>query len=144
MILVLDASVVIKWFFRDEPNEQHAEQALQILSAVGTGVVMLVQPPHFMAEVSAVLAREKPEQAQADMIDLLNIEWRMSASAAIYSKAISLAVSLNHHLFDTFYHAVALHEPDAMLVTADVRYYNEAKDQGRVILLENFSLAGVH
>jgi predicted nucleic acid-binding protein len=68
----------------------------------------------------------------------------MSASAAIYSKAISLAVSLNHHLFDTFYHAVALHEPDAMLVTADVRYYNKAKDQGRVILLENFSLAGVH
>jgi predicted nucleic acid-binding protein len=68
VILVLDASVVIKWFFRDESNEQHAEQALQILSAVGTGVVMLVQPPHFMAEVSAVLAREKPEQAQADMM----------------------------------------------------------------------------
>lgn len=143
MILVLDASVAIKWFFRDEPNEQHAQQALQILSAVGTGEVLLIQPPHFMAEVSAVLAREKPEQAQTDIDDLANVEWRVSDSAAIYAQAISLAVSLNHHLFDTLYHAVALHEPDALLVTADVRYYNKAKDAGRVILLENFSLGNV-
>lgn len=140
MMLVLDASVVLKWFFRDEPNEQHAEQALQILSAVGTGEVRLIQPPHFMAEVCAVLAREKPERAQTDIIDLLNVEWRVSDSATIYTQAISLAVRLNHHLFDTFYHAVALHEPDAMLITADVRYYNKAKDVGCVTLLENFSL----
>jgi predicted nucleic acid-binding protein len=144
VILVLDASVVIKWFFRDEPNEQHAQQALQILSAVGTGEVRLIQPPHFMSEVSAVLAREKPERAQTDIADLLNVEWRVSDSAAIYALAISLAVRLNHHLFDTFYHAVALHEPDALLVTADVRYYNKAKDTGRVVLLESFSQGSVH
>lgn len=144
MILVLDASVVIKWFFRDEPNEQHAQRALQILRAVGTGEVRLLQPPHFMTEVSAVLAREKPERAQADIVDLLNVEWRISDSAAIYTLAISLAVNLNHHLFDTLYHAVALHEPGALLVTADVRYYNKAKDAGRVTLLENFLLGGAH
>ena len=144
MILVLDASVVIKWFFRDDPNEQHAQQALQILSAVGTGEVKLVQPPHFMAEVSAVLAREKPAQAQTDIADLLNMEWQIADSAATYKTAISLAASLNHHLFDTFYHAVALHQPDASLVTADVRYYNKAKDAGCIILLENFSLGSVH
>lgn len=144
MILVLDASVVIKWFFRDDPTEQHAQQALQILSAVGTGEVKLVQPPHFMAEVSAVLAREKPVKAQTDIIDLLNIEWRVADSAAIYTTAISLAASLDHHLFDTLYHAVALHQSDAMLVTADVRYYNKAKEAGHVILLESFSLCSMH
>jgi predicted nucleic acid-binding protein len=144
VILVLDASVVIKWFFRDDPTEQHAGQALQILSAVGTCEVKLVQPPHFMAEVSAVLAREKLAQAQADIDDLLNMEWRISDSAVTYRTAISLATSLNHHLFDTLYHAVALHEPDASLVTADVRYYNKAKDTGRVILLKNFAMGSVH
>jgi predicted nucleic acid-binding protein len=144
VILVLDASVVIKWFFRDDPTEQHAQQALQILSAVGTGEVKLVQPTHFIAEVSAVLAREKPVEAQTDIADLLNLEWRISDSAATYRTAISLATSLNHHLFDTLYHAVALHEPDASLVTADVRYYNKAKDAGRIILLENYSLGSVH
>jgi predicted nucleic acid-binding protein len=97
-----------------------------------------------MAEVSAVLAREKPAEAHADIADLLNMEWRISDSVATYSTAISLAASLNHHLFDTFYHAVALHEPDASLVTADVRYYNKAKGAGSVILLENFSLGSVH
>jgi predicted nucleic acid-binding protein len=144
VILVLDASVVIKWFFRDDPNEQHAEQALQILSALGTGELQLVQPAHFMAEVSAVLAREKPAQAQSDIADLLNVEWRISDSAAIYATAISLASSMNHHLFDTLYHAVALHQPDALLITADMRYYNKAQNAGRVILLENFSLGSVH
>ncbi|MFA5372488.1 MAG: type II toxin-antitoxin system VapC family toxin [Sideroxydans sp.] len=143
MILVLDASVAIKWFFRDEPNEQHAQRALQILQAVGAGEVRLVQPPHFMAEVSAVLARENPEQVQTDIVDLLNVGWRVSESAEIYGIASELAASLNHHLFDTLYHAVALHEPDALLVTADVRYYNKAGKAGRITLLEDFLLGGV-
>lgn len=144
MILTLDASVVIKWFFRDDPNEQHAQQALQILSALATGEVKLIQPPHFLAEVSAVLARVKPSQAQTDIADLLNVEWRIADSATIYETAISLATSLNHHLFDTLYHAVALHQPDALLVTADVRYYDKAREAGRVILLQDFSLGSVH
>lgn len=62
MNLVLDASVAIKWFFRDEPNEQDAQRALQILQAVGSGEARLVQPPHFMAEMCAVLARETYRQ----------------------------------------------------------------------------------
>jgi len=46
-------------------------------------------------------------------------------------------------LFDTLYHAVALHELDALLVTADVRYYNKAGKAGRITLLEDFLLGGV-
>lgn len=138
MILVLDASVVIKWFFRDEP-ELHTQQTLQILSAVASGEVRLIQPPHFLAEVSAVLAREKPSLAQADIADLMDMEWRISESAAVYESAISLAAR-----FDTLYHAVALHAPGALLVTADERYYNKAKEAGGVILLESFSLEGMH
>lgn len=144
MNLVLDASVVIKWFFRDEPKELHTQQALQILKSVGSGEVTLIQPPHFIAEVSAVLAREKPLFAQADIADLTDVEWRISESVAIYAEAISLATRLNHHLFDTLYHAVALHAPDALLVTAYVRYYNKAKAAGKLILLENFPQEGVH
>lgn len=140
MNLVLDASVAIKWFFRDEPNEQDAQRALQILQAVGSGEARLVQPPHFMAEMCAVLARETPEQVQADIVDLLNLEWRESESAGIYAAASELAVKFNHHLFDTLYHAVALHEPDTMLVTADVRYFNKAKQAGQIILLEDFTI----
>lgn len=144
MILVLDASVVIKWFFRNHPEELHAQQALQILRAVSDGEVVLRQPPHFLAEVSAVLARESAERAQLDIADLQNVAWRICESAAIYATAIDLAAHMQHHLFDTLYHAVALNEADAFLVTADERYYNKAKVKGRIILLENFVLTSVH
>jgi predicted nucleic acid-binding protein len=111
---------------------------LAILQAVASGEVQLVQPPHFMAEVSAVLSREKPQQAQVDMADLLNVEWRVAASDAIYAAASELAVALSHHLFDTLYHAVAMHQLSAVLVTADVRYFNKAKHLGHIVLLEDF------
>jgi predicted nucleic acid-binding protein len=138
VILVLDASVVIKWFFQDDPMEQHAQQALVILQAVASGEVQLVQPPHFMAEVGAVLSREKPQQAQVDIADLLNVEWRVAESEAIYAAASELAVELSHHLFDTLYHAVAMHQANAVLVTADVCYFNKAKHLGHIVLLEDF------
>ena len=34
-----------------------------------------------------------------------------------------MALRLGQHLFDTLYHAVALHTPGATLVTADKRYF---------------------
>jgi predicted nucleic acid-binding protein len=41
----------------------------------------------------------------------------------VMRRATSLAIETNHHLFDTLYHAVALEHEDALLVTADERYY---------------------
>jgi predicted nucleic acid-binding protein len=43
-------------------------------------------------------------------------------------------------MFDTLYHAVALHTPDAVLVTADKRYYDKARSEGQIILLADFKL----
>jgi predicted nucleic acid-binding protein len=46
--------------------------------------------------------------------------------SAVLMRACALAVDLEHHLFDTLYHAVAL-ESDARLITADDRYHRKAK-----------------
>ncbi|OGS99701.1 MAG: PIN domain-containing protein [Gallionellales bacterium RIFCSPLOWO2_12_FULL_59_22] len=135
MILVADASVAVKWFFRARPDEADAQQALQILAAADAEKVQLHQPPHFIAEVAAVLSREKPGDAQADLADLLNMEFQRVESSAIYATACDLAIRLNHHLFDTLYHAVALHEPNATLITADRRYYDKARTIGQITLL---------
>ena len=70
MILVVDASVALKWFFRIRGNEANADDALAILSGIDEDRIQLVQPPHFIAEVAAVLAREKPDVAQEDLRDL--------------------------------------------------------------------------
>ena len=135
MICVVDASVAIKWFFRDRTDEAHAHQALQILAAVNSEKAQLRQPIHFIAEVAAVLSREKPDDTKADLANLLNMEFQRVESSAIYATACDLAIHLNHHLFDTLYHAVALHEPHATLITADRRYYDKAKGMGQITLL---------
>jgi predicted nucleic acid-binding protein len=52
---------------------------------------------------------------------------------------VQLATELKQHLFDTYYHAVALETPDAMLITADERYFRAARDTGRITLLADWS-----
>jgi hypothetical protein len=46
-----------------------------------------------------------------------------------------LAIRLNHHVFDTLYHAVALSVPQTTLVTADETYYRKAQAFGAIRLL---------
>lgn len=142
MIVVLDASVVLKWFFRHKPGEDDDDRALSILQAIGSGHVRLIQPPHFVAEVAAVLAREKPETASDDFDDLEQIEWQLRDDPGDYRKAMDMASQLNHHLFDTLYHALALNTPGAIAVTADRRYYKRASEMfGQIMLLEDFALS---
>jgi predicted nucleic acid-binding protein len=97
----------------------------------------LIQPPHFIAEVAAVLAREKPDDAQEDLRDLLNVECRFVEDPAIYASAIDLSIRFQHHLFDTLYHATALHTPNATFVTADQRYYEKARNKGPIKRLDD-------
>ena len=143
MICVVNASVAIKWFAQGEwaLREDHIEPALEMLKASTRGTLDFYQPPHFLAEVAAVLSRLTPNRAQQCMDDLaqLNITW--AAPIAAYPKAIELARQLDHHLFDTLYHAVALSVPGAVLVTADRRYFDKAKHLGQIAWLAEFDYA---
>jgi predicted nucleic acid-binding protein len=140
LILVLDASVALKWFFQDRENEAHSRQALAILRALDAGRVHLREPPHFLAEMAAVLAREKPQGALDDLANLQALDWQVTAEPDIHATAVEISVRLDHHLFDTLYHATALHELGAVLVTADERYYRKAEAIGQVTLLSGLEL----
>ncbi len=138
MIAVVDASVAIKWFLHDSPDEQHTDLALRLLEQSVLGFLPMVQPGHFVAEVAAVLARLKPVDGQDDLTDFLDISYRTLTSPETYVTAMDLALRYRHHLFDTLYHAVALHTPGAVLVTSDKRYYNKARLEGQICLLADF------
>ena len=140
MIAVVDASVAVKWFLHGNPDEQHTDLALRLLEQSVLGLLPMVQPGHFVAEVAAVLARLKPTDAQDDLLDLLDIRYRTLTSPETYATALDLAMRYQHHLFDTLYHAVALHTPNAVLITADVPYYAKARLEGQISLLADFSL----
>jgi predicted nucleic acid-binding protein len=48
-------------------------------------------------------------------------------------RGVELAIELKQHLFDTFYHAVALETPNTTLITADERYLRAARSKGQII-----------
>lgn len=139
MNLVLDASVALKWFFRTAAAEADTEAAGALLDGVFAGRHRMVEPAHFAAEVGAVLARKTPFRAKASMLDLLNVAWTSVDSPDVLMHAVVLATRLQHHLFDTLYHAVALESDDALLVTADERYYRKSAHVGRIARLADFA-----
>ena len=88
-----------------------------------------------------MVSRLKPDKAlqYVDNLAALNITW--AEPTAAYPRAIELACQLNHHLFDTLYHALALSLPGAVLVTADRRYFDKAQHLGQIAWLPDFQLA---
>ena len=139
--VVLDASVIVKWIFADRAEELHSLQALQILQFVKESRISVVQPSHWLAEVAAVTVRLDPQRARQIVSLLHALEFPVSVGIEIYQRACELSVSLNQHLFDTLYHAVALSERGAILVTADEQYYRKAHKAGRIVRLKEYSLA---
>jgi predicted nucleic acid-binding protein len=141
--VVLDASVIVKWIFADRSEEPHSLQALQILQLVKESRVIVLQPPHWLAETAAVIARLDPGRARQAVSLLHALEFPVVTSIEAYHKACDLSVSLKQHLFDTFYHAIALTESRATLVTADDQYYQKAHRAGRIVRLRDFNLAAI-
>lgn len=138
MKLVVDASVAVKWFLPNPAREPDADRAAELLRAIGDGRVEILQPPHWLAEVAAVIARLRPGIAAA-AIELLDaMDLATAADAGLYKRASRLAQQLDQHLFDTLYHALAL-ENDALLVTADVRYLRKAGRLGKIVALEQWT-----
>jgi predicted nucleic acid-binding protein len=126
--VTLDASVTLKWFLRT-PAEANLPQATALLHAIEADEIRLIQPPHAVAEVAAVLVR--------DVARIFDCGTR-AGSLGIYRRAVQLSRQLDHHLFDALYHAVAFEE-DTTLITADARYYNKASVLGNIMLLGDFS-----
>lgn len=134
MRLVVDASVAVNWVLPHSVAERDADRAIVLLNAVRSSRVELIQPPHWLAEVAAVIARLRPEIANRVIDFLAALELAVEADAQTYKRASRIATQLDHHLFDTLYHALAL-ERDAVLVSADDRYVRNAGALGNVVSL---------
>jgi predicted nucleic acid-binding protein len=131
---VLDASVTLKWFFADREDEAFTQHATELLLGAHQQQFCFLQPPHWLAEVAAVLAREIPTVAMEEVSKLYQLSgYAIVNEPQVYALACDLAMALNHHLFDTLYHAVALHR-GVPLITADDRYYRKAVGKGGTVI----------
>ena len=78
---------------------------------------------------------KRRKTARENLFDLQLLEWESVGSPAIYATAVDLSIDLRHHLFDTLYHATAMHTEGATLVTADGACYGKARHRRRIIRL---------
>ncbi len=132
---VLDASVLVKWAM-PENSEEDTDKALELLAAFKYGNINLLQPVHWLYEVGAVLCRISAPTLNRKIRLLRALEIPIIENPSIFQTACELAVKLDHHLFDTLYHAIAL-EAGSTLITADVRYYRKAIQLGHIKLLSD-------
>ncbi len=139
--VVLDASVVVKWLLPDREGEEDVEAALQVFELVKASVLSVRQPLHWLAEAAAVVTRLSPGTAEEDIVDLCEMGLEVLDTQEVYLTACKLSSRLDHHLFDTLYHAVALNLPDTLLITADERYYRKAEAVGHITLLKDICLS---
>jgi len=139
MKLVVDASVAVKWIVGDRPGESDVDRASALLGAIARRTVSVIEPVHWVAEVTGVVVRLKPDRAVAAIALLTHSRFSTTTSRAAYRRAAQLSEQLDHHLFDTLYHAVALEER-ATLVTGDATYFAKAKDLGGVELPADFAI----
>jgi predicted nucleic acid-binding protein len=132
---VLDASVLVKWAV-PENAEEDTSIALGLLADFEQGKISLLQPIHWLCEVAAVLCRISTPTLNRKIHLLRALEIPVIDNPAIFQSACDLAVKLDHHLFDTLYHAVAL-ENHLTLITADIRYYRKSVQLGHIKLLSD-------
>ena len=138
MKVVIDASVVIKWILNDDPKEHDVEKAEALLALLIQGAVQAFQPLHWKVEALSVVARKAPKKIEQACALLFKAPVQTVDSFETYLKAAGLAAALNHHLFDTLYHVVAL-ASEATLITADVSYFAKGRRIGNIEMLTNYT-----
>jgi predicted nucleic acid-binding protein len=136
-ILVVDASVALKWLL-PEPD---SEAALDLI-----GRAVLAAPEMMVVEVANALStrirrRElTPLEARTSLADLHAIHVDYAADRELASAALSLAADLGHPVYDCLYLALAI-DRAAMVVTADRRFVSAVDAHpylaGRVKLLHD-------
>jgi predicted nucleic acid-binding protein len=135
---VVDASVAVKWFLNERLDEPHLPQAEAVAAAIELGGTILLAPVHWIVEIIAVLARTDPGAVDDALLFLDDMKPTIIQGVPVMKRAADLSIALNHHLFDTLYHAVALEE-GATLVTADEVYFRKAEHLGAIELLSDFT-----
>jgi predicted nucleic acid-binding protein len=130
-VIILDASVAIKWYF----PETGSDAAIDILNG-SSGA--LIAPDIFAIEVNAALVRSgNMDKSQREGIRLMIADFaekltrqqiRLTRLTGVeIAKASNLALDIGHPLKDCIYLSLAM-GLDCDLVTCDARFAKKAKD----------------
>ena len=128
---VVDASVVLKWYF---PDEHGVNQALSLLSEFMEGDLILHAPDLIDYEfvnamwVAGKMGRISAEDRDAAVKNFLNIEISKTNIRRLFKSLLTIATEYNRSCYDAAYLALS-DLIEAPLVTGDKRLYNAVKDK---------------
>lgn len=135
MIVVPDASVILKWVLEKETEPDHA-QAKELQEALLAERVEIRLPTLWRYEVGNVLGLKQPAMAMELMSALLAYDFDEVPLRTEYALAV-----LEHMrevkgvtFYDSVYHVLAL-RAKGLYLTADAVYVKRAKRKGHVALL---------
>ena len=136
--LVIDASVAVKWYTREE----HREKALRLREDHINGELTLTAPYLLAYEVINAL-RFNPSLTPGDLEDavaalfLLGIELEPPTRESM-TEATHIAERYDTTIYDAAYLSLAIHE-NATLVTSDKRLAEKSRETGKVKELASVS-----
>ena len=132
---VLDASVVIKWYFTK--NESELDIANYFYERVSKNEIIIASPDLIMYEVLNFFTSklEVPLEKINDILSELNdIIFVINTDSAIQLKSFEISRKIKKSVYDSIY--VALSELlDSPLITADNKLRQDAKINGYDVLL---------
>jgi predicted nucleic acid-binding protein len=139
MIIVPDASVILKWVLQKE-DEPDYSSAIALQEALLTEQIQIRLPTLWRYEVGNVLGLKKPAMARELMSALLAYDFEEVPLGTDYCLAV-----LDHMekvkgvtFYDSAYHVLAL-RANGLYVTADMVYVKKAKYKRHVALLEKWT-----
>jgi predicted nucleic acid-binding protein len=124
--LVIDSSVVIKWF---DP-EPYTADADRILTAYETGAIKLLAPEILPAEVGNIIWKKHTlfnRWTETEATEVLQkfqaMDFALTSNFTLLEDAYRLAVKHQQTVYDSLYLALSLRE-SCQFVTADERFIN--------------------
>jgi predicted nucleic acid-binding protein len=127
-VMVVDASVVAKWFLPAK-QEPLADEALALLRRYALGEIALIVPDLFWAEVGNILwkalrsARCSKATAESALSSLRERKLPTVSSLDLLEMAFHIASTFDRTVYDSIYVALAVRSK-THLVTADERLAN--------------------
>ena len=135
-LMVIDASIIIKWLLEEQNGMEQAEKIQDDL--IERNIKILI-PGHCYMEVANTISRKAPELA-LNFISKLKVSTIREQILNISKITLALDLMKKYKkisFYDAAYHALAISE-GATFVTADEKYYETTKEQGNIILLQNY------
>ena len=135
-MIILDASVVVKWF----SEEEYTEKALEIRERIRMGEERIIVPDLLLYELANAL-KYNPSFDVNDVSDALTSIFDMEMDIItpmpdIINSAVTLAFGYNITVYDAFYIALAK-DLELTFITADRRLYERVSDLDFVKFIGN-------